>query len=76
MMARGVQRGNHHRKKMWRGQWPWVRRRTYLSGCYRNLLRLAKGTGYNSHIDGDFARDLEEIINSHREPPDESARMG
>jgi len=31
-------------------------------------LRLAKEHGSTATLDGDFARDLEEIINSHREP--------
>jgi hypothetical protein len=31
-------------------------------------LRLAKEHGSKATLDGDFERDLEEIINSHREP--------
>jgi prevent-host-death family protein len=31
-------------------------------------LRLAKEHGSAATLDGDFARDLEEVINSHREP--------
>jgi hypothetical protein len=31
-------------------------------------LRLAKEHGSTATLDGDFARDLEEVINSHREP--------
>ena len=31
-------------------------------------LRLAKEHGSTATLDGDFGRDLEEIINSHREP--------
>ena len=31
-------------------------------------LRLAKEHGSKATLDGDFGRDLEEIINSHREP--------
>jgi antitoxin (DNA-binding transcriptional repressor) of toxin-antitoxin stability system len=32
-------------------------------------LRLAKEHGSTATLDGDFGGDLEEIINSHREPP-------
>ena len=31
-------------------------------------LRLAREDGSTATLDGDFARDLEEVINSHREP--------
>ena len=31
-------------------------------------LRLAREHGSTATLDGDFARDLEEVINSHREP--------
>ena len=31
-------------------------------------LRLAKEHGSTATLDGDFERDLEEVINSHREP--------
>jgi antitoxin (DNA-binding transcriptional repressor) of toxin-antitoxin stability system len=31
-------------------------------------LRLAKEHGSTATLDGDFAGDLEEVINSHREP--------
>jgi hypothetical protein len=31
-------------------------------------LRLAKEHASSATLDGDFARDLEEAINSHREP--------
>jgi hypothetical protein len=36
-------------------------------------LRLAKEHASNATLDGDFARDLEEAINSHREPLNPSA---
>jgi antitoxin (DNA-binding transcriptional repressor) of toxin-antitoxin stability system len=31
-------------------------------------LRLAKEHGSTATLDGDFGRDLEDIVNSHREP--------
>ena len=31
-------------------------------------LRLAREHGSSATLDGDFARDLEDVINSHREP--------
>ena len=31
-------------------------------------LRLAKEHGSTATLDGDFARDLEEVVKSHREP--------
>jgi len=31
-------------------------------------LRLAKGRGSNTTLDGEFGRDLEAVIGSHREP--------
>ncbi len=36
-------------------------------------LRLARKHGSKATLDGDFARDLEEVINSHREPLDPPA---
>ncbi len=37
-------------------------------------LRLAREHGSTATLDEDFARDLEEIINSHREPLNPPAR--
>jgi hypothetical protein len=31
-------------------------------------LRLAKERGSNARLDGDFGRDLEAVVSSHREP--------
>ena len=31
-------------------------------------LRLAKGRGSNTTLDGEFGRDLEAVVSSHREP--------